>query len=417
MATFSHLPTELLTHILRLSNEAKSAGDRQRARFSFALISRACFLATADATDFHVAGERFAKALLIKLEREKDWAAQDERKAGRPGGPSPGRSTLGVTRISNIRRLSLGVDKNMNQEVFIDLLRATSSLVALDLVSETGLQSSFRITEPLVVAIGGLAGLRELHIVTWHLDRDVCLRLLIPLLALEVLSLQVIQYLPDATVNTTLLDDLSLPNMRKLEIALGSWEVQPFPNALLKTLATHSTTGIQGLDLESTDYKLISPETIEPLVPLVAGLVRLTWVAPLARTLPLPMDKRHAVLALLGAMSALESLAISMWLNVDDYINHKSYYASYHTQKMDCTLFGTLATLPSLRDVKLTVGGNLSEEHITSYIESHRALESLHIDDFAGDGWTREKRETVRGAAEQARVAFSYRYNKKVGSF
>ncbi|KAL8293433.1 hypothetical protein RQP46_000134 [Phenoliferia psychrophenolica] len=71
MAAFALLPSEILAHILNLSNEGESAQERQRSRFSFGLIARASFLATADATDFYVAGEKQAKALAAKLEREK----------------------------------------------------------------------------------------------------------------------------------------------------------------------------------------------------------------------------------------------------------------------------------------------------------------------------------------------------------
>ncbi|KAL8293393.1 hypothetical protein RQP46_000094 [Phenoliferia psychrophenolica] len=70
MATFESLPPEILIHIHKLSHEGESPQEQQRARFAFGLVARAFFLATADATEFHVAGAKQAKAFTAKLERD-----------------------------------------------------------------------------------------------------------------------------------------------------------------------------------------------------------------------------------------------------------------------------------------------------------------------------------------------------------
>ncbi|KAL8279503.1 hypothetical protein RQP46_008065 [Phenoliferia psychrophenolica] len=105
MASFSLLPKELLSHIFDLSTEGDWIGHRQSSRSDFSLISRASYLATADATDFSISGDKQIKAFLAKLEREKQSAALEERKA-RNGRTTRG-STFGISRVSNVRRLYL----------------------------------------------------------------------------------------------------------------------------------------------------------------------------------------------------------------------------------------------------------------------------------------------------------------------
>ncbi|KAL8281391.1 hypothetical protein RQP46_006075 [Phenoliferia psychrophenolica] len=152
MATFSSLASEILLHILRLSNEGESAKEEQRSRFSFGLVARAFYLATADATNFYVAGEAQAKALASKLELEGEPVAQDECAT---------RSSISTTRVSNVRRLTLLVDIYWEQASFVALMKFSPNLDVLHLHGDC----EFIIMEPLAeVGWEELAGLRELRI-------------------------------------------------------------------------------------------------------------------------------------------------------------------------------------------------------------------------------------------------------------
>ena len=131
MATLVRLPTELLAHILHFSTDGQTAELKQQSRFSFGLVARALFLASTDDTTFYVAGEKQAKALIAKLEREKKWAAQEERKA--KSGRTTRLSTLSITRVSRVRRLGATVSRKTGWMVLAKLLLATPDVVVLEL--------------------------------------------------------------------------------------------------------------------------------------------------------------------------------------------------------------------------------------------------------------------------------------------
>ncbi|KAL8279491.1 hypothetical protein RQP46_008053 [Phenoliferia psychrophenolica] len=298
----------LLLHILKLSNEGEGAQERQRSRLAFGLISRACFLATADATEFCVEGVAQARDFIARIEQEKKWAVQEERRM-RSGSTSRSAIT-GVTRVSNIRRLTLVVVDYINQKAYFDLLCATRDLVALELVA--GAFSS-----QLAVALGEVVGLQILQIRASYLDGRVFLQSLISLKALEVLDLEVQNY-SRYGLDQTSFESLALPCLKTLRIQIEG--VNDLSNTILAIVAAQSTTGIQPID--------------------------------------------H-------------------------------------------TLFDTLATLPSLQSVKLTVKlGELRSEQVIAYLDVHKSLRSLSIQ-FSRDTWTREQRDAVEEAADQAGVSFS----------
>ncbi|KAL8279544.1 hypothetical protein RQP46_008106 [Phenoliferia psychrophenolica] len=353
MATFAHLAPELLSHILKLSIEGEPAKERQRFRLAFELISRACFHATADTTEFCVQGVAQAQALATQLEQEKKWAAQEERKA-RSGRTS--RSDLtSVTRVSNIRRLSLIIVESQDQKLFLDLLRVIPNLIALELV--VGVSQYVEMSSQLAVALGGLVRLQELQIRGSNVEGFQLLKILIPLKALEVLDIDCAVEYKNGRDPTNRLKALRLPNLRKLRISLEGHSSN-YPNFLFGTLASNSSTGIRMLELISHSFYRFSSESIEPIIAHLSDVVHLTWVPPPYFN-PLEDDSRDAVLTLLGAMTSLNSISMGMWTT--DSINAVPADPS----PIDHTLFDTLATLPSLETVKLIVqGGALSTDHV-----------------------------------------------------
>ncbi|KAL8276829.1 hypothetical protein RQP46_010760 [Phenoliferia psychrophenolica] len=399
MASLHSLPTELLAHILHLSNEGEGAEEQQRARFLFGLIARAFFLATANTTVFFIAGAVQAEALFAQLEVEKQWAAQEEHRA-RSSGRTLRSATLSITRICNIRHLILTVDGLTDQQGYCELLRATPNLVALEL-AVTGF-SLPNISPRLEVALGELAYLEQFHLRSDFLQCAVLARILIPLKTLRVVGIQVDKFYDSGGSSEYDIAQLVLPSLHTLEIYLKR-KMHTFPNTLLHTLATMSTAGIQVLDLRSTAMHHNLSQT---LLPHVANLVHLTCAPPEGPIDPLKDADRDAVLALIGAMKNLEPIKVPMWTTVEG--NHDLALCN---RPIDRSLLDTLAKLPSLHSVTLFVKqGELSKGHIISYVSSHESLQSLFID-FLREAWTWEQREAVmavRKAAEQAGVAFSY---------
>ncbi|KAL8276446.1 hypothetical protein RQP46_011148 [Phenoliferia psychrophenolica] len=404
MATFSYLAPELLLHILKLSNEGEPAKERQRSRLAFGLVSRAFFLATADTTEFCIEGEPQSKAFVAQLEKEKKWAAQEERKA-RSGSGRTSRSALTrVTRVTNIRRLFLTFDKRYIQKAFVDLLYATPNLVALELDFTSSRAGPIEISSQLAVAVGGLVGLQELRIHAEDLDPSILLQCLIPLKALEVLDLDVSDLLgygydDDIPYHT---NDLSLPNVRELAIHLEGKD--NFPCALFSALLAKSTNGVQVLDLKSsTPEDPFSFQMIESLLPHLAKVVDLTWGAPLPGSGAISNDAQDAVLKLIGGMTGLKSISMPTWPTETSWIPN----VPAENQPIDHTLLDTLATLPSLETVRLIAkAGLLSSDYVITYMDSHPSLQSLSID-ILQDGWMREQRDAVEQAANRADVKFS----------
>ncbi|KAL8281399.1 hypothetical protein RQP46_006083 [Phenoliferia psychrophenolica] len=246
MATFSSLASELLSHILRLSTEDETPEEQQRLRFSFGLIARAFYLATVDATDFHV---------------------------------------------------SSGADEGSVN------------------------------------------------------------RILIPLQALEVLSLQIKSYLPMDDIRS-IVGNIALPRLKNLQISLCGWAAA-FNNTLLVGLATNSTSGIEVLDLHLTQAYSITPEVVKPLLPHLANFAHFTW-NPVPD--PLKPDTRAAVLSLLGAMKSLQSITMPMLVSVEDFSDDDDEDEINERPLIDPALFDTLATLPSLHKVDLLVATGILEE-------------------------------------------------------
>ncbi|KAL8281494.1 hypothetical protein RQP46_006178 [Phenoliferia psychrophenolica] len=84
---------------------------QQRFRFSFGLVSRAFYLATAGATTFVVQQDEQAKALTSKLVRERKRVAQEAKSGIRTPGI--------IVQVSNVRRLSLLIPLRALEELDI----------------------------------------------------------------------------------------------------------------------------------------------------------------------------------------------------------------------------------------------------------------------------------------------------------
>ncbi|KAL8293403.1 hypothetical protein RQP46_000104 [Phenoliferia psychrophenolica] len=286
------------------------------------------------------------------------------------------------------------------------VIQATPNLDALELE----VQASYRLGIPLPEsmdhfqdAFQELTCLRELRIRSPVMEADMLLWILTSLKELEVLDLSIDEYEVEDE-DTTSIDYVALSRIRDVRICLGDFSVDRFSHALLAALGYSSSTGIQKLDLKSTAFDLLSPDLVEPLIPLVANVVHLHWTP--GRSDPVKDDARDAVLALLAAMTDLQTISVSMWERLarpDEDLN---------ARPIDLKLFDTLATLPSLHAVNLVVeSGDLADEHVISYLKSHHTLQSLSLElplGRWGSKWTSEQRGRVRDAANEAEVAFTY---------
>ncbi|KAL8281453.1 hypothetical protein RQP46_006137 [Phenoliferia psychrophenolica] len=161
MATLPSLPSELLAHICDLATANDGFEREQRFRFSFGLIARTCYLATANATTFVVTSDRQSKALTVKLEREKERVAQAERKtSGRTT-----RSALVAPRVSNVVRLHCVYETKSSEKILARLIRSTPHLVGLTIdLQGAKLKVILTALPQLEVALGGLSELRELFL-------------------------------------------------------------------------------------------------------------------------------------------------------------------------------------------------------------------------------------------------------------
>ncbi|KAL8293305.1 hypothetical protein RQP46_000006 [Phenoliferia psychrophenolica] len=401
MVSFSLLPTELLAHILDLSAEGEGPEKRQRARFSFALIARAFHLATADTTEFHVAGDDQARALVSKIELEKEWAAQEERKArsGRTTRSTP----LSIVRMSNIRRLSVEVDDKHSGKLLVSLLRATPSLVALDLDASfmtTDYQREAASAAHLEFALGGLADLQELKLSVCYLRASSFMRILTPLKRLQVLDLATrfsnqVQY-------EHALEQFTLPNLHTLRIRL----IDAFDVALVGALTKGSSAQIRRLDLKGTDFELAPFNTIESIIPHLANLVHFTWSSAAATPIQYEASELDFV-ALLESMTSLQSISLSVW--VIDQERDVNAANPFDKLPVDPKIFDALRSLPSLQNVNLIARmGTLDEELVITFVKSHLPLQTLSIHLETTSRWSREQQGRVEEAAEEAGVAFSY---------
>ncbi|KAL8286789.1 hypothetical protein RQP46_004317 [Phenoliferia psychrophenolica] len=251
--------------VFRLALDRRRA--RQRARFQFGLVARAFYLATAGATTFYVKGVKQAKALVTRIEQDEE----EERRT------AP--STLGVTRGTNIRQLSVVVGGLDGAKHVVKLLRATPTLVVLDLdvrrVSYPTSEASVLLSAA-EVAMARLTSLKELRYSCLYVDATVFMRILIPLKDLEVLSISSSGWIKQ---DSPLVVPIDLSHLKHLRISVDrSWSV--FPDNLFHALATSSKTGLQVLDLGSTPYSLLSEKVLDRLLPHVTNITSFTWTLP-----------------------------------------------------------------------------------------------------------------------------------------
>ncbi|KAL8278727.1 hypothetical protein RQP46_008796 [Phenoliferia psychrophenolica] len=463
MATFSSQPEELLSHILKLSTEGDPPWKQQLARFSFGLVSRACYHAAADAPIFYVAGLKQARALLSNLRRE----AKEMRRAT---SRSP---TISFSRVTTIRHLSLVVENNEGGNIFPALLNRSPDLVRLDLdlTGMTGAPSRPAAVRAscvrLEVALGQLVGLRSLKISSSLLDGPALARILIPLKELRDLDLQPLMCSVPKEGFDSLLGRLSLPHLRNLRILVPD----AFTESLLGNLAINSTAGIQHIDprlfdtlatlptlhtvklvvetwrLEtshiliitsvvglSTDIlKSLAGSTAElgslhlgaartdefnELLPLLPTVVNFSWT-PERQPIGENVNARDAVLKLLGAMTNVETLAIPLWTLDDDRRlgrgtlfckGTEAQWDEWDRRRIDRAVFDVLATLPRLRAVEFTTRiGQLDQSDVIAFINSIPTLQTLSLVVKKKRGWTHEAIECVRAEGEEAGVVFTYK--------
>ncbi|KAL8290197.1 hypothetical protein RQP46_003136 [Phenoliferia psychrophenolica] len=381
MATFADLPRELLTHILHLLNQCETPKEEQRGRFAFGLVARAFYLASVGTTDFHVAGKPQAIALAAKLEREKVWALQEERKA-KSGRTT--RSTFSMTRPSRVCRLSATLDSETNGKALANLFRATPVLDILELTIGADELEPDELDPDLEKVLGRLVSLRGLRLFGEYPRPKLLTQVLIPLANLKVLDLTPINGYTINANQTNLHRQLYLPRLRGLLLHL---EDQPgwYANLLLDALATGSTPELRDLNIFAP-FSYFSPEITQRLIPLFSRLVHLTWTTKVES---ISTRNRDAVLDLLGSMRNLKYLEMSTWI-IEEHDQPGPYISPID---VDHKLFDTLATLPSLYNVELAVPiGILSEGHVTSYIQTSKALLSLRIVLMEPNLWRQEAR-------------------------
>ncbi|KAL8279511.1 hypothetical protein RQP46_008073 [Phenoliferia psychrophenolica] len=355
MAKFTDLAPELLSHLLDLSTDGEPAKEEQRARFQFGLIARPFYLATTNATSFHVEEEKQAKAFVAKLERE-----ELEKPKSPPTTSTSTSARLDTTPVTNIRKLSIIVQRrSMVKFVEEILLRAAPTLVTLELdVSRNG-----DLLERLEVAMARLAGLRELHISAFSFESTFLTR---------------------------------------------AEERDPsFPDNLFKFACTNSTTGLRVVDFGSVSFTSLvnAPNSFERVLPHVTNITSFTWEPhPFGFGFQIEIRNRDEVLDFLGAMNGLESIAISMW---EPYDSNQAYPLG-----IDHKLLDTLATLPLLHTVKLFVARGEPGDQLLlpTFMRSCPSLRTLSITVL--DGWSRLQRDHVEEAAEEAGVAFTYREHR-----
>lgn len=195
------------------------------------------------------------------------------------------------------------------------------------------------------------------------------------------------------------LRQLVLPRLRVLRLRLYD-DTFLFPAILLQALAAGSTAQLRTLSIPGGSILSLTPKTTKPLLPHVANLVRLqfTW---LRSTGSVPRDCRDAALALLGAMRNLQNLFMSLWA-IDDSGPDPS------DSPVDHKVFDTLAMLPALQTVKLSIHiGRLDDLKTVAFIKSCPALRTLVIISQTGKSaeWTTEQKSLVRAAGRVKGVA------------
>ncbi|KAL8281496.1 hypothetical protein RQP46_006180 [Phenoliferia psychrophenolica] len=355
MATFSSLPTELLTHICRLSTEDESPREQQRFRFSFGLISRASYVATANATTFVVRGEKQANALANKLEREKVPVVRDSEEE---------RATTSTRRVSSVHRLSCTFRSNASNHILdgllARLLRATPNLIAFELDMGERTAASLATAFPqLEVALGEPLALKELHL-HGTLKTTAIVRMLMPLQALVKLDMGDVWLSPDEDPEVGLAAQLALPHLRELRITTPS-ESSPFrrvnPPVLLAALVKGATAGLRTLDLSESANRAVTP-FLDTLTPFLSSLDKFIWIHQLV-----DVNNRANMLAFIGSMISVKIMYISMWIgNGAPLTNH---------EPIDPAIFDRLATLPSLHTLQLVVWvGVLDDKPFLSFLSN-----------------------------------------------
>ncbi|KAL8276830.1 hypothetical protein RQP46_010761 [Phenoliferia psychrophenolica] len=390
---------DVLLQILAWSSERgseyESAKEQQRNRFAFSLIGKKAIHRVISANSgqflFHVIGEHQADDLLKKLQLERSPAGA----AGRQKRPEGTRED-----VTKIRRLSLTVTgKRWNS--YKRLLLATPDLVALDFnVFDFTTHHADAHKEPgtskqLTAALGGLQQLEDLKVRFCSCSCLGIIEILAKLPGLQAFDLTT-NYYRVRPEYSALLEKSSLPRLRRLRIHLED----QFSVDLFGALVTCSDR-LRSLDLDWSKSNLVPIHVIRNISP---NLVHFTWNEEPPTSVNSEGDWRRDRLALLSAMTSLKSIRIAAWrLETERYDNDNNRFP-----KLDPDLLQTLATLPSLHTVTLTLPGRDGEhnpDQLIDYIFSHKSLRALPTK--ISDRWTDGQRARVAAAADEAGVTLN----------
>ncbi|KAL8278706.1 hypothetical protein RQP46_008998 [Phenoliferia psychrophenolica] len=352
MATFSLLPTELLAYILYLSTEGKTVDQQQRGRFAFALVARGCYLATVAATSFFVAGAVPARALAAKLERERKWAAQEDRKeqSGRTT-----RASLSFTRLTSVRSLSIILDKRTNGKDIAALLRATPDLDMLDLGVKGPTQADEWIEPamPFGVVVAALAGLT----------------LLTPLTSLKELDLNGGIWVEEEK-EVDLFSPLALGNLRDLRLN---------SQVGLVALASAAKGGLKTLSLGGTSSSSITDTGLNELLPFVDSVTSFSMGV---RSLRLLGFRQDHLLKLIGAMPNLKTIALPERVigDLSEFLSLLPQNKSNPHPHDEPTLPNLLATLPFLASLTIFNHTDTFSQEAATKLQETPSSTPIHLE-------------------------------------
>ena len=112
---------------------------------------------------------------------------------------------------------------------------------------------------------------------------------------------------------------------------------------------------------------------------------------------------------LFESMTATKSLDLTLWTTKDH--SGTLRHSNAQDDTFNLSVFATLARLPHLRTIRLTVPfGTLEYQPCLTLIQEAAALQTLSISVDVGEGrvWTQEQLRLVKEAAEAAGVEVSY---------
>ncbi|KAL8292082.1 hypothetical protein RQP46_001548 [Phenoliferia psychrophenolica] len=375
----TRLPSELLAHVLHLSNEGESPKQAQRNLLTFRRIARPFFLAAENVSSFYVEDTQ-ATSLLLKLSREKDGAR------------------------SVIRHLAFKIATPSGGRLLEKLFELSPHLIALDVhFHGQDLVDPATLTA-LEVALGSLTKLRDVRLSGFGVPGETVLRLLQPLATLEALDLTGLHY-SCSDVNEALLRRLSLPKLRVIRFEAGGLHTSRTsnmdPTAVLIKLAS-AAPDLRTLDLTTVSYAG-GMGIIKAITPTVANLATFSWRLtshPSHAVGVAILDDHDTLLHFFRAMKSLQSIDLRMWCIVTDWESWSAW--ALPGLPIDYTLFDALATLPNLHTIKLEARTkSFDQTQIDLFIQNCPTLRVIWLRASLSSGrdWRRRGLVTAAGTA------------------